>query len=142
MIFGRILSDINAMVAFAEMLHCRLSELFSPSIYKTEFVNGEIFAYRYCLIISDLYRCPQNAQFVDNAPKYYIEKADSIQTALSRTINGIINKLFYLAQNPVEEKYFLGMRTAYVECLEVLQHWEKAPDYGLDFDIEKIYPLI
>lgn len=35
-----------------------------------------------------------------------------------------------------------GEKTAYTECLEVLQLWEHAARYGLDFDIEKKYPLI
>ena len=35
-----------------------------------------------------------------------------------------------------------GEKTAYVECLEWLQTvWEDAKKNGLDFDIEKIYPL-
>lgn len=35
-----------------------------------------------------------------------------------------------------------GEKTAYTECLEVLQLWENADRYGLDFDIEKKYPLV
>lgn len=34
-----------------------------------------------------------------------------------------------------------GERTAYTECLELLQHWEHAEKNGLDFDVEKRYPL-
>ncbi len=34
-----------------------------------------------------------------------------------------------------------GERTAYTECLEIIQYWEKAKVKGLDFDIEKKYPL-
>lgn len=35
-----------------------------------------------------------------------------------------------------------GEKTAYTECLEVLQLWENAARHGLDFDIEKKYPLV
>ena len=35
-----------------------------------------------------------------------------------------------------------GEKTAYTECLEVLQLWENAERNGLDFDIEKRYPLV
>ena len=35
-----------------------------------------------------------------------------------------------------------GEKTAYTECLEVLQQWDGAKRNGLDFDIEKRYPLI
>ncbi len=34
-----------------------------------------------------------------------------------------------------------GERTAYTECLEIIQYWKKAKFKGLDFDIEKKYPL-
>ena len=35
-----------------------------------------------------------------------------------------------------------GEKTAYTECLEILQRWESAQSYGLDFNIEERYPLI
>lgn len=34
-----------------------------------------------------------------------------------------------------------GERTAYTECLEMIQLWENAKQAGLDFEIEKKYPL-
>ena len=34
-----------------------------------------------------------------------------------------------------------GERTAYTECLEMIQLWENAKQVGLDFAIEKKYPL-
>ena len=34
-----------------------------------------------------------------------------------------------------------GERTAYTECLEMIQLWEDAKQVGLDFEIEKKYPL-
>ncbi len=34
-----------------------------------------------------------------------------------------------------------GQKTAYVECLEIIQHWDKADLYGLNWDIEERYPL-
>ena len=42
----------------------------------------------------------------------------------------------------VEEKQFqYGEKTAYVECLEIVQYWERAEEFGLDFEIEKRYAL-
>ena len=39
-------------------------------------------------------------------------------------------------------KYFgLGVKSAYVECLEYIQEWEKAKEYGLDYEIEDRYPI-
>ncbi len=34
-----------------------------------------------------------------------------------------------------------GEKYAYIECLEFLQWWEKANENGLDFDIEKRFPI-
>lgn len=53
--------------------------------------------------------------------------------------------LLYLEElsdsTPTGEQFIYGEKTAYTECLEVLQSWEKAAEYGLDFDIEERYPL-
>ena len=37
--------------------------------------------------------------------------------------------------------FTIGEMTAYVETLEILQSWEKATRYGLDFVIEDKYKL-
>ena len=34
-----------------------------------------------------------------------------------------------------------GEKTAYAECLELLQQWEFAETNGLDFDVENRFPL-
>ncbi len=34
-----------------------------------------------------------------------------------------------------------GEKTAYVECLEIIQRWDKASTKGLGFDIEKRFPI-
>lgn len=44
-------------------------------------------------------------------------------------------------RNNSSEQFAYGERTAYTECLEIIQCWDKAREYGLDFDIEKKYPL-
>lgn len=40
-----------------------------------------------------------------------------------------------------DEQFQYGERTAYTECLEMIQDWSKAKKYGLDFNIEEKYPL-
>ena len=40
-----------------------------------------------------------------------------------------------------QDMFLYGEKTAYVECLEMIQEWEECKTYGLDFDIEKKYPL-
>lgn len=39
------------------------------------------------------------------------------------------------------DSFGYGERTAYTECLEMVQLWEKAKQVGLDFEIEKKFPL-
>lgn len=39
------------------------------------------------------------------------------------------------------DPFTYGEKTAYVECLEIVQLWEEAKAHGLDFDIESIYPV-
>ena len=40
-----------------------------------------------------------------------------------------------------QDLFLYGEKTAYVECLEMIQEWEEFKTFGLDFDIEKKYPL-
>lgn len=54
--------------------------------------------------------------------------------------------LYYLEelkciQDNSNEQFVYGERTAYVECLEIMQYWNQAREYGLNFDIESKYPL-
>lgn len=50
---------------------------------------------------------------------------------------------FYLKElNGKETDIFLyGEKTAYVECLEIVQQWEGANDQGLNYKIEAQFPL-
>ena len=45
------------------------------------------------------------------------------------------------AKQSGENSFRYGEQTAYTECLEIIQEWEGATGIGLDFDIEKRYPL-
>lgn len=137
----KMLTDDETIEALSDLLYERLNELDSYK-FKSGFVNGEIFAYKFCLVMSELDKIPKNARFASNAPKYYIEFSETKEELLERTIHEIVGKLRNLLTYPREEGYFMGERTAYVECLELLERWEKAAEYGLDFDIEKVFPLI
>ncbi len=54
---------------------------------------------------------------------------------------------FYLEDiEPLSSKtnqFVYGEKTAYVECLEIIQYWKDADKHGLDasFNIEERYPL-
>lgn len=45
------------------------------------------------------------------------------------------------AKGAGENSFQYGEQTAYTECLEIIQAWKGATGIGLDFDIEKKYPL-
>ncbi len=40
-----------------------------------------------------------------------------------------------------ENQFEYGEKTAFVECLEIIQRWEHAAENGLDFDVENRFPL-
>ncbi len=40
-----------------------------------------------------------------------------------------------------DEQFQYGEKIAYTECLEVIQDWENAKSYSIDYEIEKRYPL-
>lgn len=41
-----------------------------------------------------------------------------------------------------ENDFVFGEKTAYVECLELIQDWESADEFGLDFDLEERFTLL
>lgn len=43
--------------------------------------------------------------------------------------------------NETSAPFAYGEKTAYVECLEMLSEWENAEEKGLDFEVEKRFPL-
>ena len=46
-----------------------------------------------------------------------------------------------VAETEEERGFFCGEKTAYAECLEIIQRWKGAAEHGLNFEIEKRYPL-
>ncbi len=40
-----------------------------------------------------------------------------------------------------ENAFVCGEQIAYIECLEIVQRWEYAEEYGLDFKVEEKFPL-
>ncbi len=40
-----------------------------------------------------------------------------------------------------QNEFIHGEKTAYVECLEIIQAWKNARTSGLNFDIEKKFPI-
>ena len=44
-------------------------------------------------------------------------------------------------RNEPSTQFAYGERVAYVECLEWIAQWKQAPQHGLDFDVEKRFPI-
>ena len=39
------------------------------------------------------------------------------------------------------DPFTYGEKTAFIECLEILQRWEESAMYGLDIDLISMYPI-
>lgn len=44
-------------------------------------------------------------------------------------------------QDLPDQEFSYGEKTAYTECLEILSRWESAKENGLDYEVEKRFPL-
>lgn len=69
-----------------------------------------------------------------------MQKKTSAQL-LSAMIPLLIENLEELSSAPDDDPFAYGEKTAYVECLEWLQAWEHAEKFGLNFEVEKRFPL-
>ncbi len=56
-------------------------------------------------------------------------------------IQRLTHNLLELQEGLEETDFIQGERTAYVECMEWLQRWRAAEENGLDYEIEKRFPL-
>lgn len=68
------------------------------------------------------------------------QKAEEVLETLAALLLSYVDELFAYKDTPTTQFAF-GERVAYTECLEYLQCWENARQIGLDFEIEKRYPL-
>ena len=67
-------------------------------------------------------------------------KAEDLLVMMIKLLLFYIDELFECKNNE-GERFEYGERLAYTECLELLQLWEKAEEYGLNFNLEGKYPL-
>lgn len=44
-------------------------------------------------------------------------------------------------RSDADDQFVFGEKVAYVECLEILQLWELAENFGLDYEIERRFPI-
>ncbi len=62
---------------------------------------------------------------------------------LKNLIDVLTESLQELNEEPPSETadYIQGEKTAYAECLEIVQKWKRAKRYGIDYDVEKEFCL-
>ncbi len=67
---------------------------------------------------------------------------------MDRSAEGILKYLIELLEIYLEElstaggdKFRLGEKYAYTECLEIIREWENAEKSGLCYDVEKRFPI-
>ena len=75
------------------------------------------------------------------------EKEGMVELTARETLIDLIETLLInleeLKEAKAEDKdlFAYGEKTAYVECLEIVQQWMEAVEHGLDFEVEKRYKL-
>lgn len=62
-------------------------------------------------------------------------------TQILKDMIALLTEYLTELSNSASTDFIYGEQTAYVECLELLAHWEHAEENGLDFDVEKRFPL-
>lgn len=68
-------------------------------------------------------------------------KNKSAQEVLEDLVGLLEEHLRVLSMGEAKNQFLCGEKYAYVECLEVIQSWGRAADFGLDYDIEERFPL-
>lgn len=67
--------------------------------------------------------------------------SEQVMKRMIDTFTGYLEDLSYPASAYENWDFAFGEKTAFVECLEILQTWDKAEENGLDYDIEKKFPI-
>ena len=70
----------------------------------------------------------------------YERSAEEVLEMMIEILLGYLEELFEF-KDEAGQQFEYGERLAYTECLEWIQKWKYAKINGLDFDIEKKYPL-
>ncbi len=68
-------------------------------------------------------------------------KKMSAEETLIKLIESLTRSLTELEECAEQNDFIYGEKTAYVECLEWVQSWNAAKENGLDYEVEKRFPL-
>lgn len=118
----------------------RRDDLNKYEIPDNDFFNkGQLEAYDACFnMISSWEEAPNyNIFCMQSSILHNFLSSEDLLVDMIGEIRSRLDKL-----GNIDDKYNLGLKTAYVECLEIIQLWNKACPFGLNFDIETVYPIM
>ncbi len=72
--------------------------------------------------------------------KKYLNAEETL-VAMIDYITVCLEEIASLDEKDLASQFQRGQETALVECLELIQRWEKASENGLDFNIEETFPV-
>ncbi len=134
-------NDTSTVIYLIDIINNRLESLSESKFNNNLFNKGQAVAYRACLNMLSSWEDASNYDI--ELPKskkpilYPNLSADDLLICMIHEICCRLDKI-----HSIEESYNKGLKTAYVECLEVIQNWEYASLFGINFDIEVLYPII
>ena len=64
------------------------------------------------------------------------------EQVLAYLINILETNLTELKETKFKNEFIVGEWYAYIECLEIIEHWKKAKKFGLDYNPETKYNII
>ena len=72
--------------------------------------------------------------------KYKLNAEETLEYLIG-VVKANLGELYGVLPVGSNSHFIHGEKTAYVECLEIVQHWKNARFCGLDFNVEERYPL-
>lgn len=73
--------------------------------------------------------------------KHFQMSGDAVLEHLIDLLEAYLQEFANQRSKRKRRQFVEGERTAYVECLEIIQMWDSAAQHGLNWDIEARYPL-
>lgn len=67
--------------------------------------------------------------------------ADETLKYLIGVVKDRLEELYGVLPYGADARFIHGEKTAYVECLEIMQLWDHSAQHGLDGVIEEVYPI-
>lgn len=133
-----IFSKNTVILLLSDIICDRLDTIKQQCNLRTDLFNkGQATSYKECLNMLSSW---------EDAPKYGIVSkrhilprnlsSEKLLVSMIETICLRLNDL-----DDISDLHILGLKTAYVECLDIIQMWKDARQHNLDYNIEARYPI-